>query len=593
MPPRTKRTKNIAAGASARAEKEKVSGWERSKFTSQEHRKLKKMGLITKDEVMQIPGDEAIPNPPEGFRVIFSDFLVRGLFVPVHEFLRGLLFIYGIQLYQLTLNSILHISIFITLCECFLGVHPHWGLWKRIFYLRRNNSRNAIYDVGGVCICVRPEAGYFDMKFADSVQGWRKKWLYVKDESTGTQQYGLSPFDMSQEILRRKSWDAEATPEELAATESLIARIKALQNTQGRELSGVQIIAHFLRIRVQPIQARASPLWLYSGAGDAARISKDLAVKDLEKLVRRFTSLSKKSEVPSSCRVEPFSGAHALPANHQVLSSLPPAPEGGDVPERVVITDDSQEASVRDSEPAESEKSAGSSDKISESAHASDSSYTNSVPPAASPEKRKRKRTHDEEDSGASKLSQPAAEESSYEEQAEFDPFASAAVVSSDDEEHPDLGASRPANTSTSHTLVISEDPKTALETSDPPRSPRVSKKKQRTGAAGKGVVATRSLSTPLLDDPLMKEMVDIGTRFIGFHDEADSLRRALHLTEKRAKELEKKLEASEKAREEAEAQAAGVADLRDRLNAAETALSEREEQISKREAAIITRLDT
>ncbi|KAM0839812.1 hypothetical protein ACQ4PT_060052 [Festuca glaucescens] len=578
MPPRTKRTKNIAAGTSTRAEKKKISGWERSKFTSADQRKLKKVGLLRNDAAMKIPDDEAIPNPPDGYRVIFADFLTRGLSVPVHEFLRGLLFVYGIQLYQLTPNSILHISIFITHCECFLGVHPHWGLWKCIFYLRRNNSRNAIYNEGGVCICVRPEAGYFDMKFADSVQGWRKKWLYVKDEPTGSQQYGLAPFDMSQEILRRKSWDAEATPEESVATESLIARIKALQNTQGQELSGVQIIAHFLQIHVQPIQARASPLWLYSGAGDAARISEDLSVKELEKLVRRFTSLNKKTEVPSACRVEPFSGAHALPTNHQILSSLPPAPEGGDVPERAIITDDSQEASVRDSEPAESEKSAGSSDKISESGHASDSSYTNSVPPAASPEKRKRKRTDDEEDSGASKLSEPAVEESSHEEPADFDPFASAAAISSDDEEHPELDASEPASTSTSHTLVISEDPKTALETTNLPPSPRVLKKKLRTGAAGKGVVATGSLSTPLLDDPLMKEMVNIG---------------ALHLAEKRAKELEKKLEASEKAREEAKAKAASVEDLRDRLNAAETALREKDEQISKREAAIIARLDT
>ena len=67
----------------------------------------------------------------------------------------------------------------------------------------------------------------------------------------------------------------------------------------------------------------------------------------------------------------------------------------------------------------------------------------------------------------------------------------------------------------------------------------------------------------------------------------------ALHLAEKRAKELEKKLEASEKAREEAEAKAAGVGDLQDRLNSAETTLSEREEQNSKREAAILARLDT
>jgi hypothetical protein len=77
--------------------------------------------------------------------------------------------------------------------------------------------------------------------------------LYIKDESTGNQQYGIAPFDMLQEILRRKSWDVEATSEELAATECPISRIKGLQNTQRQELSGVQIITHFLGIRVQPI----------------------------------------------------------------------------------------------------------------------------------------------------------------------------------------------------------------------------------------------------------------------------------------------------------------------------------------------------
>jgi hypothetical protein len=151
------------------------------------------------------------------------------------------------------------------------------------------------------------------LKFADSVQGWRKKWLYVKDETSDAQEYGLAPFDSSEDIHRRKSWDAEATSKEKAATEYVIARIQELQNTEGDELSGVQIITHFLRIRVHPLQARKNPLWLYSGAEDADRVSEDLPLKDLEKLVRRFTSLSKKSEVPSSCRVEPFSGVLALP----------------------------------------------------------------------------------------------------------------------------------------------------------------------------------------------------------------------------------------------------------------------------------------
>ena len=49
--------------------------------------------------------------------------------------------------------------------------------------------------------------------------------------------------------------------------------------------------------------------------------------------------------------------------------------------------------------------------------------------------------------------------------------------------------------------LVLSEDPKVDPEPSDPPHSPRPLKKKSRTGAAGKEVIATGSLLTPLLDD--------------------------------------------------------------------------------------------
>ena len=52
---------------------------------------------------------------------------------------------------------------------------------------------------------------------------------------------------------------------------------------------------------------------MYVGEEDVDRVSKDLSVKDLEKLVRRFSSLSKKDKVPTSCRVEPYSGSHALP----------------------------------------------------------------------------------------------------------------------------------------------------------------------------------------------------------------------------------------------------------------------------------------
>ncbi|KAK1647617.1 hypothetical protein QYE76_065422 [Lolium multiflorum] len=137
---------------------------------------------------------------------------------------------------QLTPNSILHISIFITLCECFLGTHPHWGLWKRIFYLRHNNSRNVVYNVGSVCIYVRPDIDYFDVKFPDSVQWWRRRWLYVQDECKNSQEYGIAPFEGAEEILNADP-GTQRPAEEKAGYEALMKRIHQLQNTHGEELS--------------------------------------------------------------------------------------------------------------------------------------------------------------------------------------------------------------------------------------------------------------------------------------------------------------------------------------------------------------------
>jgi hypothetical protein len=316
--------------------------------------------------------------------------------------------------------------------------------------------------VGGVVICVRANVDYFDVKFPDSVHGWCRRWLYIHEEDVDSQEYNIAPFDGAAKILWRRSWDAEVTDEEKTAMDALMKCIHELQNTRGKELSGVQITAHFLRIRVQPLQARKNPLWSYSGEKDVDRISKDLSVKDLEKFIRRFSSLSKKDGVPTSCRVEPYSGSHALPEvsnfvfrivllffdcfficfaysprprffilqNHQILSSLPPLPEGGEVDERTVVTDNSQEPSLPESEATESQKSAGSSKKETVSEQYSESGHSISPPLATSPDGRKRKR-NDIENSGTSKLAETAAEESSPEEEGAFDPFADAGDVSS------------------------------------------------------------------------------------------------------------------------------------------------------------------
>jgi hypothetical protein len=114
-------------------------------------------GLISDDDQVTFPSTKRIPKPSSGFRVMFFAFLLRGLSLPAHEFLRGLLFVYGVQLHQLTPNSILYIACFITLCESFLGIEPHFLLWKFLFRLRPSVALSKKPELGGavVSICAK------------------------------------------------------------------------------------------------------------------------------------------------------------------------------------------------------------------------------------------------------------------------------------------------------------------------------------------------------------------------------------------------------------------------------------------------------
>jgi hypothetical protein len=115
---------------------------------------------------------------------------------------------------------------------------------------------------------------------------------------------------------------------------------------------------------------------------------------------------------------------------HQIVSSLPPLPEGGEVEERTVVTDDTQVTSRPESEIAGSCKSAASSEREAES-EASES--THSIPYAVSP--RSKRKRGDAEGSGTSKLSSSPVEETVPEGTApeETEPFNAydAALISS------------------------------------------------------------------------------------------------------------------------------------------------------------------
>ena len=55
----------------------------------------------------------SVPHKEMNETIIFHSHVLRSLRIPISDFFRGLLHHWGIQVYHLTPNSILHISIFV------------------------------------------------------------------------------------------------------------------------------------------------------------------------------------------------------------------------------------------------------------------------------------------------------------------------------------------------------------------------------------------------------------------------------------------------------------------------------------------------
>ena len=63
------------------------------------------------------------------------------------RFLRGLLDYYEVELQHLTPNGVQHMAAFIALCEGFLGIDPHFDLWRYFFTISLSKRKIGGKDV--------------------------------------------------------------------------------------------------------------------------------------------------------------------------------------------------------------------------------------------------------------------------------------------------------------------------------------------------------------------------------------------------------------------------------------------------------------
>jgi hypothetical protein len=208
-----------------------------------------------------------IPTEDTHESVVYVPFLLRGLALPVSPFFRGLLDFYHLNLTHLNPNSIMQVSIFVHLCEVFLGILPHFGLWKYLYHCRPRMARGQHQLVGGASLEMRRgrKTDYLDIPLKDSIKGWRLEWFIVENHGNS-----LPPRSGRQPDVRTPSWTESPTDQDVAEAGVLLAEVGMLKE---RGLTVEVVVADFVFKNIQPLMDRAYPAYLYRGLADSTRVT--------------------------------------------------------------------------------------------------------------------------------------------------------------------------------------------------------------------------------------------------------------------------------------------------------------------------------
>ena len=162
-------------------------------------------------------------------------------------------------------NSFVHISIFVHLCEAFLGIEPHFDLFRHLFHLKPQPSSTRLDVVGGAGIQLRQRMDrvYIPYKLSQKVIDWKPRWFYVENHGNSLPPILAGPPVHRTEWLK-KPFDMSQIPELL----EMIASLKQ------KGISGEAVAFDWMKRRIQPLQAPVTS-FEYQGKNDPSRCSEE------------------------------------------------------------------------------------------------------------------------------------------------------------------------------------------------------------------------------------------------------------------------------------------------------------------------------
>ena len=153
-----------------------------SSVTEGDIKKLRGAGYLAANIAHRLPtAGQIVPTPEPHERVVFLHHFLRGLGFPLHPFFRGLMFYYGLDFHDLAPNFILNITAFIVVCEAFLRIRPHFGLWLKTFNIKPKVVGGQQAECGGAMVGKMPNIIWLEGSFVETIKGWQSAWFYITE----------------------------------------------------------------------------------------------------------------------------------------------------------------------------------------------------------------------------------------------------------------------------------------------------------------------------------------------------------------------------------------------------------------------------
>jgi hypothetical protein len=249
---------------------------------------LRPLSGDSQPEWMAPPSGAAL-SPSPGYVMSFVSFHERGFGVPASRFMQAILHVYGVELHNLSPNSISQAAIFVAVCEGYLGIDPHWDLWTHLFsaelFASPTGERRVRMAVrAGGCILQLRQARapqYIPAVLASSNKGWQRRWFYLRNDD------GRLP-SFSQRVVTAAAADNWRYGTLRDRQKNLQPLLKALEELRKGGLTAAGVVAAIHRRRVLPLTGRRLPLWEMTLGVDleVSRMSSDpLPIEDLHRRV--------------------------------------------------------------------------------------------------------------------------------------------------------------------------------------------------------------------------------------------------------------------------------------------------------------------